>query len=285
MCCGGTTVQNVAGSSFAETVWGASGGGVSSLFPKLAWQTWANIPTSVNPAGHVGRGVPDVAGNADPNSGYPLFMNGAQTGPVGDKSAVSLLYAALTALVNASTGEPCGYINYNLYILAGPYVFRDITTGNNGLYSTKAGWDACTGLGTLNGMAMVNSLWGVALPPALDVFNNSMVMAWKGIERDDRIFTSNFNGNSWTPQQQIPGIASSHGPSLAVFNGKQYMAWKGMNADQGIWYSHFNGSSWTPQQIVPGVGTSGDLVAHVEDAAIAKVDMPGVTSKKDALSA
>jgi kumamolisin len=254
--CGGTTIENVSGSSFTQVVWGGSGGGVSNHFPKPYWQSWAGVPVSVNPAGHVGRGVPDVAGNADPASGYALILNGKSIGVWGGTSAVAPLYAALVALLNASLGEPVGYLNYNLYAFAGPYVYRDIVTGSNGSYSAKPGWDACTGFGSIDGAAMLEALWGVGLPPALSVFNSPMYMAWKGIERDDRIFYTTFNGVSWAPQQLIPNIATSSGVALAVFNGKLYMAWKGMLADQGIYWSSFNGTSWAPQQLVGGVGTS-----------------------------
>jgi kumamolisin len=254
--CGGTTLQNISGTSFTETVWGGSGGGVSNVFTRPYWQSVAGIPASVNPVGHIGRGVPDIAGNADPASGYFLIQNGARTGPIGGTSAVAPLYAGLTGLLNATTGQPAGYLNYNLYAFAGPYVYHDITVGNNGLYHAIVGWDACTGFGSINGNALATSLWGVALPPALSMFGNNMMMAWKGIERDDRIFTANFNGATWTPQQLIPNIATSSGVSMAVFNGKQYMAWKGMNGDQGIYWNSFNGSSWTPQSQVANVATS-----------------------------
>jgi len=256
VCCGGTTISNVSGTTFDEVVWGGSGGGISNTFARPLWQNWAGVPPSVNPAGHIGRGVPDVGGNADPNSGYKLVLNGAVTGPIGGTSAVAPLYAGLTALVNATLGEPIGYVNYNLYSFAGPYVYRDILTGNNGSYHATSGWDCCTGFGSIHGNAMANSLWGIGLPPALEMFNGSMYMAWKGIERDDRIFFSHFNGASWAPQTLIPGIATSSGVSLTVFNNKLYMAWKGMHEDQGIYYSSFNGSAWAPQQLVSGVGTS-----------------------------
>jgi hypothetical protein len=254
--CGGTTVENVSGTSFSQAVWGGSGGGISNAFPRPYWQTWAGVPTSANPAGHVGRGVPDIAGNADPNSGYELILNGAPTGPWGGTSAVAPLYAGLVALLNATLGEPVGYFNYNLYALVGPYVYRDIVTGNNGLYSAKPGWDACTGFGSVDGGAMANALRGVGLPPALAFFNGKLYMAWKGIERDDRIFYTAFNGTSWAAQTLIPGIATSSGVALAVFNGKLYMAWKGMLADQGIYWASFDGSNWTAQSQLSGVGTS-----------------------------
>lgn len=254
--CGGTTVENVSGTSFTQAVWGGSGGGISNHFARPYWQTWAGIPSSTNPAGHVGRGVPDIAGNADPSSGYELILNGAPTGPWGGTSAVSPLYAGLVALLNAALGEPVGYFNYNLYAFVGPYVYQDITSGSNGAYSAKAGWDACTGFGSINGAAMSTALEGVGLPPALEFFNTKLYMAWKGMERDDRIFYSSLNGTSWAAQTMVSGVATSSGVALAVFNGKLYMAWKGMNADQGIYWSSFNGTSWAAQQVVSGVGTS-----------------------------
>jgi kumamolisin len=176
--CGGTTVSNVSGLSFTQAVWGGSGGGVSGHFPLPYWQSWAGVPTSVNPAGHVGRGVPDVAGNADPASGYMLILNGATTGPIGGTSAVAPLYAGMVAVLNAALGEPLGYLNYNLYSFAGPYVYRDIVSGNNGAYSAKVGWDACTGFGSVDATAMATALRGIGLPPALAMFGNGMVMAW-----------------------------------------------------------------------------------------------------------
>ena len=254
--CGGTTIENVSGATFTEVAWTGSGGGVSAVFPLPSFQSWANVPHSANPGGHVGRGLPDVAGNADPNSGYWLVQNGSPTGLWGGTSAVCPLYAGLVALLNANLGEPAGYLNYNLYAFEGPYVYRDITSGNNGAYSAGPGWDACTGWGSINGTALLTALRGVGLPPALAVFNGTLYMAWKGMELDDRIFWSTFNGTSWAPQKLLAGVGTSSGPALAVFQGKLYMAWKGLGDDQRIWWSAFNGASWSAQQVIPGVGTS-----------------------------
>jgi len=254
--CGGTTIQNVSGSSYTQVAWAGSGGGISNSFGKPYWQSWAGIPVSANPAGHVGRGVPDIAGNGDPNSGYMLILNGASTGPWGGTSAVAPLYAGLMALLNASLGEPLGYLNYNLYAFQGPYVFNDVTSGSNGAYASVPGWDAVTGLGSVVGTAMATALEGIGLPPGLAVFNSKLYMAWKGIEFDERIFFNDFTGSAWTPQQLVGGVGTSAGVSLAVFNGQLYMAWKGLGADQGIYYSHYNGATWAQQQLVGGVGTS-----------------------------
>jgi hypothetical protein len=255
--CGGTTVENVSGSTFTQPAWAGSGGGISNVFPLPYWQQWAGIPASVNPPSHIGRGVPDIAGNADPSSGYMLILNGASAGVWGGTSAVAPLYAGLVALLNAALGLPVGYLNYNLYAFGGsPYVYDDVTSGSNGAYTATAGWDAVTGWGSVNGSPINTALEGIGLPPGLTMFNGKLYMAWKGIELDDRIFFTSFDGKNWAPQQQVPGVGTSSGVSLAVFSNQLYMAWKGEGPDQGIYWSSFNGSSWAPQQRVQGVLTS-----------------------------
>ena len=259
--CGGTSISNVSGSSFTQTTWPTTGGGISDIFPVPAWQAMSNIPVSANGGGHRGRGVPDVAGNADPASGYTITFD-TTTEAVGGTSAVAPLYAGLVALLNQSLAEPVGYLNPLLYSLDIGYAFRDIAdgvsnaTGGSPGYKSGPGWDACTGLGSINGNALLQSLRGVGLPPALAVFSGLLYAAWKGEERDNRIFFSSFNGTSWAAQQQVPGVGSSAGPSLALYDGKLYMAWKGVLGDDGIYYSTFNGTSWAPQQNIPDVATS-----------------------------
>jgi hypothetical protein len=270
--CGGTSISNVSGLNFTEDTWNdndddwLTGGGISDIFcapnfPLPAWQSMANIPGSAND-GHKGRGIPDIAGNADGASGYELFQNGQNIGAVGGTSATAPLYAALTALINAGLGEPIGYINPNLYAVPYPYVFRDINDGISNArggapgYKSGPAWDACTGLGGVNGAALQTALSAVGLPAAIAVYAGKLYMVWKGEERDDRVFFSTFDGSHWAPQQQVPGILSSSGVALAAYAGQLYMAWKGMLGDQGIYYTHFNGMAWAPQQQVPGVGSS-----------------------------
>jgi len=103
---------------------------------------------------------------------------------------------------------------------------------------------------------MANALEAMGLPMSLAMFNTKLYMAWKGMEFDDRIFWSRFDGSNWAPQQSVPGIGTSSGVALGVFDGKLYMAWKGMASDQAIWWSSFDGSNWAAQQQVNGVGTS-----------------------------
>ena len=265
ICVGGTTISNVNGANFTESTWsdfGVTGGGISDMFALPAWQAWAGVPVSANGGGHTGRGLPDIAGNASPNSGYMLNIQafGGAYGPIGGTSAAAPLYAALVARLNVAVGEPLGFLNTNLYAFAGPYVYRDIADGvSNGTpgYKSGPGWDACTGFGSVNGMAILEALQGVGEPPAMAVVGGKLHMVWKGMERDDSIWTSSFNGSSWAPQRQIPGMGTNSGVALSEFNGKLYMAWKGENADQSIWWSSStDGVTWAPQQQNGTIGSS-----------------------------
>jgi kumamolisin len=167
LACGGTNLQSSSGSITSETVWnggangGASGGGVSETFPLPSFQANAGVPVSVNSSQFVGRGVPDVCGDADPATGYNVLVDGSPI-VVGGTSAVAPLWAALIAVINAQVGKSAGFVNPILY--ATPAALNDITQGNNGAYSAGPGWDACTGLGSPNGMAVMQALQAAASP-------------------------------------------------------------------------------------------------------------------------
>ncbi len=110
-----------------------------------------------------GRGVPDVAGNADPTTGYQVYADG-QSQVVGGTSAVAPLWAALIARLAQATGNRFGLIQPTLYAGVSPGEdvagFRDITSGNNGAYSAGPGWDACSGLGSPDGTALLDRIKG-----------------------------------------------------------------------------------------------------------------------------
>ena len=117
--CGGTRLGISAGAISSEQAWnelsageGATGGGVSEFFALPAFQQSANVPKAPN--GFVGRGVPDVAGDADPESGYNVLVDGQQT-VIGGTSAVAPLWAGLLARINQSLGTSVGYLNPSLY--------------------------------------------------------------------------------------------------------------------------------------------------------------------------
>jgi kumamolisin len=162
--CGGTKLTLSGSAISAEVAWdelasneGATGGGVSQSFALPSFQKSAKVPKAPN--GFVGRGVPDVAGNADPETGYNVVVDGEQA-VIGGTSAVAPLWAGLVALINQSIGANVGYVNALLYAANAEKTFRDITSGSNGAYSAGPGWDACTGLGSPNGAALLAALKG-----------------------------------------------------------------------------------------------------------------------------
>jgi kumamolisin len=166
LACGGTTLHtSTSGTISSETVWndgssgGATGGGVSDTFPVPSWQSGAGVPN--RSGGGTGRGVPDVAGDADPETGYNIRVDGKAM-VIGGTSAVAPLWAALTCRLSQAVGKPLGLLQTALYASAKAGTtatgFHDITSGNNGVYSAGPGWDACTGLGSPKGAALLEVL-------------------------------------------------------------------------------------------------------------------------------
>jgi len=186
--CGGTELiaDPATGAVSSEVVWnelaageGAGGGGVSDQFPLPTWQQNAGVGprAAAEPAaapaaaggtdepngGSGGRGVPDVAGNADPTTGYQIY-SGGQAQVVGGTSAVAPLWSALIARLAQASSKRFGLIQPLLYAGVSPGTdvagFRDITEGNNGAYTAGPGWDSCTGLGVPDGTALLTRLQG-----------------------------------------------------------------------------------------------------------------------------
>ncbi|HXX28773.1 MAG TPA: S53 family peptidase [Terriglobales bacterium] len=180
LSCGGTHLITANDAISAESVWnqnqadvspdagpdgsfGAGGGGVSGVFSLPDYQQQANVPTAPNPAGFKGRGVPDVTGDGDPDTGYDILVDG-QKEQVGGTSAVAPLWAALIALINQKLNGRVGFVNPQLYALAsGSGALHDITVGNNRVsyqqfknvgYDAGPGWDAASGLGSPDGTAL-----------------------------------------------------------------------------------------------------------------------------------
>ncbi len=160
LACGGTKLVGSGTTITSEVVWnenainaGATGGGVSAFFAKPSWQASANVPKPTGSKG--GRGVPDVAGDADPTTGYQVRVDG-QNSVIGGTSAVAPLWAGLIALSNAANKNHAGFVNEILY--EAPKSFHDITQGNNGAFAAAVGWDACTGMGSPIGTAVIKTL-------------------------------------------------------------------------------------------------------------------------------
>ena len=175
VACGGTRKT-----ADAETVWNddpgnpnghGTGGGFSEIFPPQPFQAGA-------PHGP-GRMVPDVAGNADPETGYEIVVHG-MTGAVGGTSAVAPLYAGLFA----AFGRKLGFVTPKLWL--NHLGFTDITQGDNGFYRARIGPDPCTGLGSPIGSKLAQSF---ATPPSAPPFARSAALAelvpadWSGVLR------------------------------------------------------------------------------------------------------
>jgi kumamolisin len=212
--CGGTAITGTSpltqitwnDNSSANPVGGATGGGISALWaPPPPWQDAVNLPAPENPGQPQGRGLPDVAGNADPYSGYVLWLYGQSAndliatdtgdpmGPTGGTSAVAPLYAALIAQINEALSENVGYLNPTLYAIGstpGQDVFTDIDDGATNAvywvnpdeslggpspgYTSVPGWDACTGLGVINGSNLLG-----ALQDYLEYLVAALIPSWR----------------------------------------------------------------------------------------------------------
>lgn len=158
IACGGTELVLAAGKRASETVWddgasSATGGGVSAVFARPPWQ-----PASVGTM----RGLPDVTGNAAPESGYAI-VSGGELITVGGTSAVAPLYAGLVAVLTTLHNGPL--VDFAEWCYANPGVFVDVTSGGGkDTYPPAAGWDEASGLGVMDG-AKAAALLGVVLPP------------------------------------------------------------------------------------------------------------------------
>ncbi len=160
--CGGTKLVASNDQISSEVVWNdggdATGGGVSMVFALPDYQRAAGVPNGN------GRGVPDVAGDADPATGYLIRVDGHEF-TIGGTSAVAPLWAGLVALMNEQLGHPVGFLNPLLYQQPEAGTFHDITQGANdvsglGVYTAGPGWDPCTGMGSPNGARLLAALAG-----------------------------------------------------------------------------------------------------------------------------
>jgi len=167
--CGGTQIDNDLdvvwndGTPFDKNVQGgggwATGGGISEIVAVPAYQSSSRLPKSIA-SGKAGRGVPDIAMSA---TNYFTRVDGFE-GASGGTSAVAPLMAALIALLNQAKGKNVGFLNPFLYANAKAGVVHDVTAGTNAIkatikgYSAGPGWDACSGLGTPDGTAILDKL-------------------------------------------------------------------------------------------------------------------------------
>jgi len=155
---GGTTlITNADGTYSNEIAWNAGGGGLSQFELSGFWQS------PVNPASTVGRGVPDIALDADPDSGVYLWLDGAETCCYGGTSLSSPMALGVWARFESAHQNKLGFAGIPLYrgatplpSPASPAGYHDIILGGNGLYTALPGYDLTTGLGTFD-ISILNS--------------------------------------------------------------------------------------------------------------------------------
>ncbi len=318
---GGTTLNiNASTASYmSETVWNniglpspvmaGTGGGFSQFWGAPDWQSGSRA--TVTPGGIAdpggARAVPDVAANADPQTGYAEYCTAGDycaSAPgswfdIGGTSAAAPLWASLAALAaqgasmrvglitpalyslygadtaaHAAAGIPLGGTTYYDYLTqvngaspsSGQIVFNDITSGNNTFpsaqgfvagYSAGTGFDAVSGLGTMNGQAVVNYL-----NAAIRFTSPRLYMAARG--NDGRFwlsgyFLNNGNGNllpsapqlsNWFPLGTRTFIGNpavtDNGTATAGLTGSTGMVWlAGVGTDGYLYVGSYNPSTTT----------------------------------------
>ncbi|HUN55848.1 MAG TPA: S53 family serine peptidase [Smithella sp.] len=164
---GGTdlTTASAGGAWKSETAWSYSGGGISpNRIAVPSYQTATGVITTANKGSKVYRNAPDVAMEA--NTDNYICYDGTCAGGWGGTSFAAPRFAGYLALVNqqsvAHGHSTLGFLNTTLYSigLGTGYNsnFHDITSGNNGTYSTQKGYDLVTGWGSPNGTGLINTL-------------------------------------------------------------------------------------------------------------------------------
>lgn len=228
---GGTTLtMSGSGSAWSsETVWNwgnnvGSGGGISPNYAIPSWQ--ANVSMAANSGSTVNRNIPDVAMTAD--AVYVIYNNGS-TGYFGGTSCAAPLWAGFAALVNqqsvASSGTTVGFLNPALYAIAAgnnyANCFHDIQTGNNigtntpGLFHAVANYDLASGLGTPNGMNLINALapsapYFLTEPASQTVASGSSVVLEATASGSFPLsFQWQFNGVNLAASANVSGVTSN----------------------------------------------------------------------------
>jgi uncharacterized protein YjdB len=132
--------------STIETAWSSGGGGVSAVFTKPYYQQ--SIPGNY-------RSIPDVASNADPDTGVSYIVNN-ENHIYGGTSIAAPTIAGFLATINNNI-----LLNSRLYT-ASSICYNDISSGSNGGYNATIGYDNCTGNGTIVGNNLSSYLNSIA---------------------------------------------------------------------------------------------------------------------------
>jgi kumamolisin len=232
--CGGTRLVASNGVVHEEVVWNdgpgsATGGGVSRCFPVPKYQQHANVPLSADPDRRSGRGVPDVSGIADPNTGVVIISaDGVHLSVVGGTSVTAPMWSALVARLNEAVGGRLGFLNPTLYSLQHLGVLRDITYGDNGAYGAAVGWDACTGLGSPDGTNLLTALAALISASTARAMNRAVAFS-----DGAQAFSAELN-EAWADAQRRAASGDGNGtlPDLQARVAEAYMRYLELLRDQ-----------------------------------------------------
>jgi subtilase family serine protease len=228
---GGTTLYTDSNGNYGgEVTWSGTGGSPSVVEAQPAWQA-GTVPGSF-------RGVPDIAFDADPNSGAIIVVNGALAQYGGTSLAAPIFvsaYARIQAANNARLGFPASWL-YK-YGAQQASAFNDVTSGSNGGYSAAPGWDYTTGFGSFDvtaAAAFTRPAIVVTLTPAMVAPGGAVTLS-ATVTGNNPTGTVQFqvNGaNFGTPVALVNGVATLTTTSLpagsdtisAVYSGDLYNA-------------------------------------------------------------
>ena len=280
----GGAVSGLLGSNVAP---GASGGGISTLWPMPAYQRAAATGLGVIGADststpcHANAGdcrqVPDVSASADPVHGYLIYYNASgsdSTSPsgwqgIGGTSGGAPLWAAIVALANADpacAGVPLGFVDPALYRVAGAShaSFNDITSGNNdytgtngGRFAARAGYDEASGLGTPKVSALAPALCRLGLRFAAPIAAES----FRGVATAYLLSASDGPGAglhyvvTGLPAGLRAGTVSGRVTGHARRLGVSHVTVQALDATGGIRVAHLTWTVAAPPRVVRAVAS------------------------------
>ena len=230
----------------------ASGGGKSVLFSKPSWQSGPGVPSDG------ARDVPDISLNtSDDHDPYVVYTSGSLQ-LYGGTSFAAPTFAGMTVLLNQKLGSGgVGNINPKLYSLAqsNPGIFHDITTGNNIVtvacskrqpdctangvgYYAGAGYDLCTGIGSVDMYKLVTGWSGASTPtpPATSTINLTLLANLSTVSANDVLYliaaATSTDGTTPTGSVSFSIAGNSLGSAALTGTGATGTATLGVNASE-----------------------------------------------------